>query len=209
RGGTGGEKIYIKRHPEWTRKCERRRTGCECTLLVKEYPGVSTVLGSYKDDHNHALGNANLRFTSISKDTREYIAGLLRLKVAPEHIVRVLLHRGVYDDDDLFEHDFDGSSVANRAEFIQLRDVRRIQKEIEAETVRLHPDDGFSTLQWVNNLRTKDALLGFKSKTDPPPIGSGLDPAVFSLMMQTKWQRHMFQKHGNELLCIDATHNTT
>jgi hypothetical protein len=54
---------------------------------VKEYPGVSTILGNYRDEHNHALGNANLPFTQISKETREYIAGLLRLKVTPEHIV--------------------------------------------------------------------------------------------------------------------------
>ncbi|KAJ7778139.1 hypothetical protein B0H16DRAFT_1270524, partial [Mycena metata] len=81
RGGTGGQKSYTKLHPEWRRKCEPRRTGCDCTLNVKQYPGIATVLGNYKDQHNHELGNANLRFMSISKETREYIAGLLRMKV--------------------------------------------------------------------------------------------------------------------------------
>ncbi|KAJ7017356.1 hypothetical protein C8F04DRAFT_889374, partial [Mycena alexandri] len=106
------------------------------------YPGIATVLGNYKDQHNHELGNANLRFTSISKETREYIAGLLRMKVSPDHILH-LLHRGVYDNDNLFD-DLDESNVASRAEFIQLGDIRRIEKEIEAESVRLHPDDGLS-----------------------------------------------------------------
>ncbi|KAJ7110912.1 hypothetical protein C8R44DRAFT_533129, partial [Mycena epipterygia] len=104
---------------------------------------LSTVLGNYSAGHNHPIGNANLRFTQIPKDTREYIAGLLRLKVMPEHILH-LIHQGVYDADDLFENDLTGGPVAHRAEFIQLRDIRRIEKDIEAETVRLHPDDGLS-----------------------------------------------------------------
>ncbi|KAJ7900500.1 hypothetical protein B0H13DRAFT_1622405 [Mycena leptocephala] len=87
RAGTGGEKEYHKLHPDWSRKIANKRTDCKCCLLVKEYPGASTILGNYRDEHNHALGNANLPFTQISKETREYIAGLLRLKVAPEHIV--------------------------------------------------------------------------------------------------------------------------
>ncbi|KAJ7707069.1 hypothetical protein B0H16DRAFT_1241774, partial [Mycena metata] len=109
----------------------------------RQYPGIATVLGNYKDKHNHELGNANLRFISISKETREYIAGLLRMKVSPDHILH-LLHRSVYDNDDLFESDLDDSNVASRAEFIQLGNIRRIEKEIEAESVRLHPDDGLS-----------------------------------------------------------------
>ncbi|KAJ7119830.1 hypothetical protein C8R44DRAFT_538578, partial [Mycena epipterygia] len=104
---------------------------------------LSTVLGNYSTGHNHPTGNANLRFTQIPKETREYIAGLLRMKVMPEHILR-LLHQGVYDADDLFENDFNAKPVAHRAEFIQLRDIRRIEKDIEAETVRLHSDDGLS-----------------------------------------------------------------
>ncbi|KAK7055933.1 hypothetical protein R3P38DRAFT_2761082 [Favolaschia claudopus] len=119
------------------------------------------------------------------------------------------VHRGIYDNDNLFEEDLDDGFVASRTEFIQLRDIRRIQKDIEAETVRLHKDDGQSTLQWVEKLRADGHLLGFKSKTDPPPPGSGLAPDVFSLMVQTKWQQKMFVKHGQHILCIDGTHNVT
>ncbi|KAK6996230.1 hypothetical protein R3P38DRAFT_2566036, partial [Favolaschia claudopus] len=89
RKGTGGVKTYAKAHPEWKQKQESMRTDCPCVLLVKTYPNVSTVLGNYTDEHNHDLGNQNLRFTRISKETREYIAGLLRLKVSPNHIVRL------------------------------------------------------------------------------------------------------------------------
>ncbi|KAJ7210954.1 hypothetical protein C8J57DRAFT_1097961 [Mycena rebaudengoi] len=208
RGGTGGIKPYTKRHPEWRFKLGSKRTDCRCSLLVKEYPGIKVILGNYLDTHNHPLGNENIRYTQIPKDLHEYIAGLLRLKVAPEHILQ-LIHHGVYHEDALFEQDLDGTAVAARSEFIQLRDIRRIEKKLEAENVRLHPDDGRSTLLWVENLRAKDHLLGFKSKTDPPPPSSNLASDVFFLAFQTSWQRKMFAKHGEHLLCIDATHNVT
>jgi hypothetical protein len=87
RAGTGGIKPYSKLHPEWNRKIPSKRTDCKCTLLVKQYPGISTVLGNYSDTHDHPIGNLNLPFVQIPKETREYIAGLLRIKVAPDHIV--------------------------------------------------------------------------------------------------------------------------
>jgi hypothetical protein len=48
------------------------------------------VLGGYSDAHDHPIGNANLPYVQIPKDTREYIAGLLRLKITPDHIVSFL-----------------------------------------------------------------------------------------------------------------------
>jgi hypothetical protein len=57
RAGTGGLKTYVKRHPDWNRKIENKRTDCKCRLLVKQYPGISTILGSYRDEHDHALRN--------------------------------------------------------------------------------------------------------------------------------------------------------
>ncbi|KAJ7491810.1 hypothetical protein B0H11DRAFT_1629894, partial [Mycena galericulata] len=203
RAGTGGLKSYEKRHTDRNRKIDNKRTECKCRLLVKQYPGVSAILGNYRDDHDHALGNANLPFTQIPRETREQIAGLLRMKLEPEYIV------WVYNSDDLFDQDFDTDFVAARTEFIQFRDIRRIQKGIEAETIRLDPDDGRSTLRWVTILRAKGFLLGFKSKADPPPPDSGLDANVFTLMIQTDWQRKMFAKYGESLVCIDATHNVT
>jgi hypothetical protein len=92
RGGTGGLKPYVKLHPERERKLDNKRTDCKCRLIVKQYPGISTVLGDYRSDHDHLLGNANLPFTQIPKETREHIAGLLRLKLEPDAIVSLLTH---------------------------------------------------------------------------------------------------------------------
>lgn len=99
--------------------------------------------------------------------------------------------------------------MASRADFIQLRDIRRIEKDIEAETIQLDPEDGRSILKWVKILRDKDCLLGFKSKSDPVPSGWNVAQDVFILMVQTPWQRKMFAKYGSGILCIDGTHNTS
>ncbi|KAJ7113248.1 hypothetical protein C8R43DRAFT_903346, partial [Mycena crocata] len=207
RSGTGGIKHYTRLHPEWVSKIPSKRTGCDCTLLVKQYPGTQVILGRYTDQHNHPLGAANLRFTRIPTETREYIASLLRMEVKQDAILRAV-HRGAYDGDTEFD-DVNCAYVPTRAEFIQLSDIRRIAKDIEAETIRLHPDDGQSTRKWAEILRANDQLLGFKARTDPPPPGSNLAADVFFLAIQTKWQRAMFRKYGGAILCIDETHNVT
>ncbi|KAJ7622381.1 hypothetical protein FB45DRAFT_1091299, partial [Roridomyces roridus] len=69
-----------KEKPARTRKNPSKRIDCQCIVMVKEYPDTSKLLGYHVDTHNHELGNANLRFTRIPPETREYIAGLLRLK---------------------------------------------------------------------------------------------------------------------------------
>ncbi|KJA13627.1 hypothetical protein HYPSUDRAFT_117863, partial [Hypholoma sublateritium FD-334 SS-4] len=145
------------------------------SLTVKSYPGTSFILGIYDSEHNHPLGNENLRFTRISTSTREWIAGMLRLNVKTDHIVNLgisllcfslanrtqklaMLHQGTGSSFGL-----DGVGRASRNDFILKGDIRRIEKEIEAETVRLDPDDGKSLFRWADKLRSMDALLGFKS----------------------------------------------
>lgn len=96
-----------------------------------------------------------------------------------------------------------------RNEFITAADVRRIQKDIEAETIRLDDRDGQSVLNWVENLRSRGELLGFKSSSDAPPPGSGLATDAFALCIQTAYQHECWTKFGNNFAGIDATHNTT
>lgn len=84
-----------------------------------------------------------------------------------------------------------------------------MQKCIEAETIRLDQDDGWSVLHWVDKLRAAGSLLAFKSSSDPAPKGSGLAEKAFVLVIQTEYQREVFQKEGNQFVGMDATHNTT
>jgi hypothetical protein len=90
RYGTGGQKSYDKKHPEWSRKVPNKSTDCPCSLKVKTYHGTGVVLGKYKSAHNHPTGVDNLRFTRISNETRDWIAGMVRMKVKSNHIVSIL-----------------------------------------------------------------------------------------------------------------------
>jgi hypothetical protein len=80
---------------------------------------------------------------------------------------------------------------------------------MEAEEIRLHPQDGPSIIQWAARLREEEALLAFKMSCDLPPVGSALASNTFLLIVQTKYQRDMFQSLGGSFMGIDATHNTT
>ena len=98
----------------------------------------------------------------------------------------------------------------HRNDFITLADVRRIEKAIEAEAIRLEHDDGKSVFLWAEKLRVADSLLGFKSCACPAPPESGLADDAFVLAFQTPSQRDQFHRYGNKgIAFIDGTHNTT
>src|SRR3954447_76941 len=95
----------------------------------------------------------------------------------------------------------DGHNSINEApvrhnEFVTLADIRRIQKDIEAEVIRLDPDDGRSTAKWAEDLRSDGCLLAYKSKSCSVPPDSCLRKNLFCLVMQTHWQRDIFAVHG-------------
>jgi hypothetical protein len=78
RAGTGGQKDYEKKNPQWNRKVDSKFTDCKCSLVVKTYHGMETVLGKYRTNHNHPIGAENLKYTRISSKTRYWIAALVR-----------------------------------------------------------------------------------------------------------------------------------
>ena len=77
RQGTGGEKKYEKKHPEWGRKVPSKRCTCECHLTIKAYPNTSNILGQYYATHSHPIGDGNAHFTKLPKETHIQIAEML------------------------------------------------------------------------------------------------------------------------------------
>lgn len=115
-----------------------------------------------------------------------------------------VINGDVYDTPELME-----TRPASRDEFVQMADILRIQKLLEKETIRLHSNDGLSSLKWIEALKKDGSILAFKSSSDPPPEGSGLAPDVFVLCIQTTYQKQLFSRLGHHFSAIDATHNTT
>ena len=81
---------YIKKNPHWGRKVPLKVMDCMASLTIKSYVGTPYILGIYDLEHNHPLGNENLRFTHISPLTQDWIAGMVQMKVKTDHIVRIL-----------------------------------------------------------------------------------------------------------------------
>lgn len=87
--------------------------------------------------------------------------------------------------------------------------MRRIEKMIEEETIRLASKDGASVLEWVATLQKRGHFVSLKSSSDASPLNSGLEKNSFVLIIQTQYQQECWQKHGHRFAGIDATHNTT
>ncbi|KAI0040579.1 hypothetical protein FA95DRAFT_1502627 [Auriscalpium vulgare] len=196
RQGTGGKSRYVKKFPDRERKQDSKRTGCSCTLIIKTYPHTGVICGRYQREHNHPVGAKNLTFTHLSNHARVTIADMLRRKIRPDDIVRYL-------QGDL------GMQRTMRDQFVTIKDVHRIEVQIEAELVRFHPEDGVSTARWVHKLREDGTFVVFKSIADPVPEGSEIEEDAFILIIQSEFQREAYERYGPNFFGIDATHNTT
>ena len=65
-----------------------KKTGCWCTLIIKMYPHTDKILGKYDEEHDHMIGDDNLRFTRLSDTTKELVMELARAGVHAKAIVR-------------------------------------------------------------------------------------------------------------------------
>ncbi|KAJ3529131.1 hypothetical protein NMY22_g9127 [Coprinellus aureogranulatus] len=232
RGSTGGVPAYTRKH-NWQRKKPSKRCGCKCRLVLTTFSDSEKVMGLYTPEHNHALGAPNARFTSLSADTRLKIEAMLRSGIDAKSVLDHI--RG-----DIFNEANIGnlrSQQPRRTYFVTRADVRRIEKKIEEEKIRLSKQDGSSVAHWVEQLRSEGHHVFFKASCDPAPAGSNLDPNAFVLIIQTKYQllqilvfsltvatdtfiisrndflaptnAERWVEHGKRFAGIDATHNTT
>ena len=83
RGYTGGK--YNITEPE--RTIPSKKTGCRCRLTIKLYLDTDKILGKYDEQHDHTIGDENLRFTRLSDTTKELVMDLVRTGVHTKVIV--------------------------------------------------------------------------------------------------------------------------
>ncbi|KAH8980191.1 hypothetical protein EDB92DRAFT_1820639 [Lactarius akahatsu] len=69
------------------RKIPSKKTGCRCQLTIKLYRHTETILGKYENDHDHPLGDNNLRFTQLSDKTRDLVMQLVHIGVDTKAIM--------------------------------------------------------------------------------------------------------------------------
>jgi hypothetical protein len=73
-----GGKYDQERLTQWERTIPLKKTGCRCCLTIKHYLDTNTILGKYKDQHDHAIGDDNLRFTRLSDTTKALVMDMVR-----------------------------------------------------------------------------------------------------------------------------------
>ena len=204
-GKTNRENKY-----DWDRKIPSKKTGCKCQLIVKQYPGTETMLGKYQGEHDHPLGDDNLRFLRLSTEVRNFVMDMVDAGMGCQAIVS---NKG------LFICRANGTLQMNRVRethkrtdhdyYITMRDITRLRRIVEEDHIRLDNNDAISIRLWVTRLQQGGVEVALKDKVDPPPPGSGVEEDCFILCVQTEYQRDCFRALGSNFLSIDATHNTT
>jgi hypothetical protein len=84
---TGGKRDR-PRTTQWERTIPSKKTGCRCRLTIKRYPHTDAILGKYEDQHDHAIGDENLRFTRLSDTTKALVMEMVRTGIDSKAIVR-------------------------------------------------------------------------------------------------------------------------
>ncbi|KZT59472.1 hypothetical protein CALCODRAFT_536739, partial [Calocera cornea HHB12733] len=119
-------------------------------LITKTYPHTPKVLGRYHAVHSHLIGDPNAPFVRVQPQTRAYIEEMLRLKVEPREILRIV-HGSAYEPG--------GATLMERDHFVTMRDIKRLQLAVRAEDVRLAHGDDLSTQRWISRLREHHSLF--------------------------------------------------
>ena len=84
---SGGQKPYDKKLPDQQCKIDSKKTGCQCQIKIKFYPHTKTILGCYREDHDHKIQLANIAYTCLSQAARDKIKVMLKQKVDQKEIV--------------------------------------------------------------------------------------------------------------------------
>ena len=68
-GGWPDQQSRSSAPEERNRKILSKKTGCRCRLTLKFYQHMEIILRKYESEHDHPLGDNNLRFTQLTDRT--------------------------------------------------------------------------------------------------------------------------------------------
>ena len=97
--------------------------------------------------------------------------------------------------------------IGSQDKYIVLSNVNCLTQALEWETKQLHSEDIISIKLWIDRYKSENISIFYKDKLDAPPLGSGLDPGMFILCIQTSFQLEAFWCLSNGFIEINATHN--
>ena len=98
----------------------------------------------------------------------------------------------------------------NRDHLITHADLHNIKQLYNINCMEKASDDADSVLYWVQEMQCEEfnPILFFKPQGQKSDF-NGVEEKDFLLALQTQFQKEMFEKHAQKLICVDATHGTT
>lgn len=102
------------------------------------------------------------------------------------------------------------SDVAQRMHFVTRRDILNLSWKINHLSKIQHENDAQSVHQLVNELRaeTYDPILCYKPQGSTDPTLCHLTKDSFILALQTEFQKDLYERFAQTIVCIDSNHKT-
>lgn len=164
-----------------------------CTAYMKA--STSNTNGTVKIESclDHTGHEQELSHTRMPDGLRKNIAGKLSKGVAIDFIL-----------DEIRNDTEDGIS---RAHLVGRKDIINVKHQFNVDLMEKDSSDTQSVHYWVNELRRGDfnPVLIYKPQGAD---GYNLPKDDFLLGIQTQYQLENLRKHGNKVICMDATHGT-
>ncbi|EDR06483.1 uncharacterized protein LACBIDRAFT_328884 [Laccaria bicolor S238N-H82] len=129
-------------------------------LTVKTYPGMSVVLGVYQSEHMHMIGQENACFTCLPDAAHTEIERLLHSGMEVKEVLNTIHRKEAYKESTNLNMSSPSEEAVNRKQLTTFRDVYRIQKSIEEETIHLAGGDGPSVVAWAEKLKAEGHFWG-------------------------------------------------
>lgn len=102
------------------------------------------------------------------------------------------------------------NEVSARRHLIKRRDVLNIKCQIQDQFVIRHNDDATSVQLAVTALQQEEynPILYYKPQHSEDQHFPHLAKDSFVLILQTEFQKEMYQQFSHKIMCIDSTHGT-
>ena len=102
------------------------------------------------------------------------------------------------------------SDVAQCMHFVTRRDILNLSRKINHLSKIRHENDAQSVHQLVNELRAEiyDPILCYKPQGSIDPTLCQLTKDSFILALQTEFQKDLYERFAQTIVCIDSTHKT-
>ena len=166
---SGGKTNQVKKHNR-DRKIPSKKTGCKYQLTIKLYPNTEMILGKYEGEHNHPIGNENLRFLRLSSRVRDLVKDMVHTRMGCQAILSAIQLLFAEPTEFQMKRVRESNNRTDRDYYITMRDIARLRRIVEDNEIRLDDNDAISIRLWVTRLRQGGVGVVLKDKRDPAPL---------------------------------------